>query len=340
MKLTYWQNKNRPSMIRVYLNNVDAFQDNRKLWCERVGKGNAWVINSNEPIDEGEKFTIRNLVISYLESNGVDRSDAVDFDMVAEAAQNPGSNRRMKTTKVENRSTDDVEIPNLLTIKVPDEVNIKIDHREPDELFSLLKDIPNVVIERAALDIGDIVLNDSIIIERKCCSMRDGGTDFENSIVNDDKRLFCQSEKLKFEEDKICIVLLEGDVYRNSKRMLIQQIDGALSFLCSIQKLSILNTYNLKHTAYMLVKLATHHRSGLGYELALRSKKPQTLIDQQRFVLEGLPAVSAEIAKRMLDQFGSLQAVFNATREELLTVEGIGKVKAEKLIMTMSARTD
>jgi len=338
MDFAYWQNKNRPTMERVYLNSIDGFNDQRKIWCERIGRSNTWKLKASDPLLETEEKTIKQLTIQHMEERGVDKKDTVLFDALVESAKLHTS-RAPKTSKVYPSSAVQEDkanhIPDLSTIKVPDSVHIKIDHREPQELLDYLSDLPNVNVERCALDLGDIVINDQIIIERKCCDYEAGGTDFENSIVDDSKRLFNQSERLKFEEDKIAIILLEGDVYGKSKRMLVQAIDGSISFLCSIQKLSVITSYNIKHTAYLILKLATHEKSGLGYELGLRSKKPKALLDQKRFVIEGLPGVSSAIANRLIERFGSLKAIFNATEKELEDIVGLGPKKIEKLLKVL-----
>jgi len=200
---------------------------------------------------------------------------------------------------------------------------------------SILKLHPQIDIEVKQLELGDVIINDTIIIERKNCTSLENATDFENSIIDKEKRLFTQSERLKLQDDFIPIILLEGDCYENAKRMLIQQIDGAISFLAVIQNISILKTYNLNHTAYMIAKLGTHQQDGLGYELNLRAKSPNRLLDKKAFVLEGINGVSAKIAKELLLEFGTIQNVANATIEDLIKVDGIGKAKASKILETL-----
>jgi ERCC4-type nuclease len=135
----------------------------------------------------------------------------------------------------------------------------------------------------------------------------------------------------------LAVILLEGDVYGNSRRMLIQQIDGAISFLTTIQRLSVLSTVSMRHTAYMLAKLATHERSGLGYTPPLRGSTPKTLSSQQSFLLQGLPGVGADLADRMLEHFGSIPAVMHASADELAAVRGIGPGRAQKIHAVLAA---
>lgn len=217
----------------------------------------------------------------------------------------------------------------LSTIKVPEEVLIEIDHREPDSLFAEFDGLENVRIERVDLDAGDIIINKRIVIERKCCT--GARTDFEASIVDDDKRLFFQSEKLRLIDDMTPVIMIEGPVHQNSRTMLIQQIDGALSFLTVLQGLSVLNTLSLRHSAYMILKLATHDRSGLGYELSLRPKKPKALSDQMAFVLEGAQGISSKTAKALAGKFPTLSQLSAASREDIKTVAGMGPKRVDSL---------
>jgi len=110
-----------------------------------------------------------------------------------------------------------------------------------------------------------------------------------------------------------------------------QQVIGAMSFLGVIQALSVWQTTGPVCTAYTIVKLATHFCNGLGYELALRQHKPSSLLDAQSYVLEGCPGVNAELARRLLQHFGSVAGVARADLATLRAVPGIGPKKAQRI---------
>ena len=59
---------------------------------------------------------------------------------------------------------------------------------------------------------------------------------------------------------------------------------------------------------------------------------PKKIRGQQLYFLEGLPKVGARLALRMLEHFGSISAIMNASAKELTAVEGIGKQKAKQIV--------
>ena len=67
---------------------------------------------------------------------------------------------------------------------------------------------------------------------------------------------------------------------------------------------------------------------------------PLHKITAAAFLLEGLPGVSANLARRLLKHFGSAQAVANATEAELRSAEGIGPSKAKAIVEVFAASPD
>jgi Fanconi anemia group M protein len=57
-----------------------------------------------------------------------------------------------------------------------------------------------------------------------------------------------------------------------------------------------------------------------------------SLKERQQFIIEGLPGVSATLAQRLLDHFGSVEAVMKASEKELCKVKGIGGTIAKEII--------
>lgn len=57
--------------------------------------------------------------------------------------------------------------------------------------------------------------------------------------------------------------------------------------------------------------------------------------DFARHVLMGFPGVGVELADRIIDKFGGIPLGWTVTVQEMLQVEGIGKKKAEMLMMAL-----
>lgn len=211
-------------------------------------------------------------------------------------------------------------------------VVIEIDHREPEEFDEILGAVPNVTVERKHLPLGDFVINRKpIYVERKTVA------DLKSSVVGEDKRLFNQIEKMGFQDNALSFVIIEGDMHNDPMTMPGPELLGTLSYLSLLKGVSIIPTTDIRMSSYLILKIARHDVDGLGYNLALRALKPKAMLDARRFLLEGLPGVSAGLATRLLDAFGSVNAVMNATRERLLEVDGVGPKTADAILALIHA---
>lgn len=347
MRLAYWDNPK--GLDRIYVNQAGIDNDTKVWLQESASSDRGWSVRTSGSnlTPFADKEDLESAIDAHLVDRGLGLPGSVTWKMLTEAARSapkraaskpaPGARTNGKTASggaqrsVTGAITADVtDLLDLATIKLPNPVKIQCDHREPEELLNMLRVVPGVELSIEALPIGDFVLCDRVVVERKAISAT--LNDLEASIINDDKRLFYQTERMKLLElERFCVVLIEGDVYGQAARMTAQAVAGALSYLAVIQGMSLIPTLSMRHTAYMLLKMATHCQDGLGYDLALRGKKPVALLDQACFVLEGLPAVSQNRARRLLERFGSIRGVMNASVNELMEVHGIGKDTAGRI---------
>lgn len=346
MRITLWHPPQNPQRVRAYLNHMERLPQDVKAFVVPHGNGVKLSVSDAAATPA---------VLEALHEAGVlsegQPLEAVPFSVFEERAQ-PGAGKAGRATRAKRPGSSpsnraparslsgsrlgEAEVLDLATIPVPDPVLIRIDHREPAALFDALEGLPNVTVERVELALGDIEIQGRetcYVIERKCCAETGARTDFEASVVGDDKRLFFQSEKLRLEQGITPVVLLEGAVHDNSRGMLVQAIDGMLSFLVTIQRMNVINTYSLHHTAYVLLKLAAHDRSGLGYEPPLRGRKPAGLPREAQlaFVLEGMPGVSGNIARLLAERFGSMAALVAASEADLAAVPGMGPKRVAQI---------
>jgi ERCC4-type nuclease len=227
----------------------------------------------------------------------------------------------------------------IATIKIAKPVLIEVGHKETRLIAELLSEHEKIEIAREALDLGAFRVTDEagnqLLIERKRCPSKDAHDDFEASI-NRGGQLFDMAARLKFEVENsnhqvIPIIILEGNLHTQASGMLLQQIDGALSYLAAVQRISILTSLNVNHSAYIIAKLASHFIEGEYALPANRGPKPKTLFNQKLYVLESIPSISTHTAERLLERFGSIAAVAVASEGELARVKGVGLKRAREI---------
>lgn len=213
----------------------------------------------------------------------------------------------------------------------PAMVRVIADHREVAS--GVVRELAQlgVVIEAKQLEVGDYILSDRVGVERKSVQ------DFLQSMV--DKRLLGQA-KLLAETFERPILILEGE---SNELYMIRAIHpnairGALAAVAVDFGVSVLPTRNERETAAVLAMIAKREQAERDREVAVRGEaKGLTLQEQQRFIVEGLPGVSAVLAERLLEHFGTVERVMAASEEELQQVRGIGPEKAREIRRVLSS---
>lgn len=206
-------------------------------------------------------------------------------------------------------------------------VPLTIDSNEPEDIAEKLRAL-GVEFEVKKIAPGDYVLG-PIGIERKTL------TDFFASMV--DKRLFEQVQRLRDAYPQP-LLILEGDLAEISTFKHPQSILGALLALETTERVPVLTTADKDQTA-LLLSILWKKQDRAAAEYGIRHKpKGLTLEQRQRFLLEGLPSVGETLARNLLEHFGSVQAVFDATEEELKKVAKIGDVKAAEIAKLVRAK--
>jgi len=207
-------------------------------------------------------------------------------------------------------------------------VEVIVDHREfgsgvTHELYR-----SGVKIITASLDAGDYIVSDRVAIERKSTD------DFQNSVM--DGRIFMQAKAL-CNLYPVPIMIVEGEIFETG-RVHDSAIAGAIVSLLADFRIPVIFSTSPKETA-RLIRAIAHAEQTPGRKPVLRYGKGKfTTSEWQRFVVEGLPLISAVIAERLLDRFGSVRAIANASKEELMQVEGIGEKRAEEIVRLMTAQ--
>ena len=174
-------------------------------------------------------------------------------------------------------------------------------------------------LEFKPLNNGDFILSDRVIVERKTAE------DLESSII--DKRLFKQLKDLKKYERPILIV--EGnDYFRLSEKI----INGTMVSIMLDFNIPVIFTKDIEETANILIKMAEREQLRDKRTISIRTgKKPMSLKERQRFIVESFPDIGALMAENLLMKFATIENIVKASVEELREVEGIGEITAKKI---------
>ena len=201
-------------------------------------------------------------------------------------------------------------------------MRIVIDYREKSSgLIDLLKN-ENIRIKVRKISYGDYIINGSITIERKTAR------DFLSSIM--DGRLVNQISNLK----RHCInpiLLVEGNPFKTGLSMDDMAIRGALISTQAIWYVPVIFSRTKEESKDIMVMIGKQEEACMDVVPLRHGYRPRRLRSKQLFILQGLPKVGPTMAKRLLVHFKTVSNVVNATVEDLMKVEGIGKVSAEKI---------
>ena len=210
-------------------------------------------------------------------------------------------------------------------------IHIIADDREnKSDVINELSKFENVNLSIKRLSIGDYRIGNRVIVERKTLN------DFAISIV--DGRLFKQMVYLANSKPK-GVLILEGMAGSSVEIGVAREaMQGALITVSLILGIPVLRSRNPAETAKLIVFIARQIESIANGGVQRHGYQPKGLRCRQRYILQGLPKIGREKADRLLDRFGSVEAVISAGIDDLQTVAGIGKNIAEKIKWAVSER--
>ncbi len=328
IKLSYWRSAN--GFERVYINGLPC----GKAWLQ-AGRG-GFKLQFEKSSGGMDEDKVLELVARIVPIHPSRWSEFVKF-----VENQPTTSRSETSRRTFERSfapepppaewTADHTIdlsPDIKTHPLTKPTTLLVDDREPDEMIQRLRTVRNLIVDTGPWETGDYIVPDKLMIERKTAK------DFATSII--DKRLFSQTERMASSGMR-GVLLIEGNIYQQTNMSLVS-ITGALSFLAAIQGLSVISTLSLEHTAHMIVKLTRHATEGLGYEIDLRGAGPKDPLGAAVFVLQGIPGISAMVARELLKTFGSIANIANATLDSIRAVPGIGPVRAKAIFETLQSQ--
>jgi DNA excision repair protein ERCC-4 len=201
-------------------------------------------------------------------------------------------------------------------------MEITIDYRERNSGIIDLLTAEDISVEVRKLHFGDYIINHSITVERKTAR------DFLISII--DARLFNQLSSLKKNCEKP-VLLIEGNPYKTDLDIDPNAVKGALISIKTIWYVPVIFSTSIKDTIDTLILMGRQDEKNEDVVPLRGGYRPKRLKNRQLYILQGLPKVGPAIATRLLNHFRSVSRIINATEEELMEVEGIGKSSARKI---------
>jgi len=214
--------------------------------------------------------------------------------------------------------------------KKEEKIKVVVDHREFSSKVVRNLTANGVLVEPQQLHVGDYVLSSRIGVERKSVD------DFLGSLI--EGKLFRQISNLRDEYSRP-VLILEGENLLAKRNISHNAIFGSLSSINVDFGVPVITTKDASETADLLKVMAKREQRDDKKTFAIREEKtPMSLREQQQFVIEGFPNISSVIAKRLLDHFGSIRDIVNASEDELMEVKGVGKNISSEILEILNAR--
>lgn len=211
----------------------------------------------------------------------------------------------------------------------PISIGIVADHRErKSRVIEVLRGYENVTVNIRTLTLGDYVVDDLFLFERKTLA------DFISSII--DGRIFRQGVRLASSSLR-SVLILEGTSESIIKSgMSREAIQGALITISLFLGIPVLRSINPEESARLILYTARQAKTVAVDSLPRRSIRPKGKRAVQMHILQGFPGVGPKRAKMLLSAFGSVEAVLNASADDLKEVGGVGKKTIETIRWAVS----
>ncbi|MFC4405317.1 DEAD/DEAH box helicase [Haloarchaeobius iranensis] len=211
----------------------------------------------------------------------------------------------------------------------PDEdlAEVVIDQREMDSAIPReLSTRDDVTTRLETLAVGDYVLSDRVAVERKSVA------DFLDTLTGSDRSLFEQLRDLSGHYARPVLVIEGTDSLVGTRDIHPNAVRGALASLAVDFGVSVLRTESEADTRDLLAVIAGREQTKNDREVSVHGEKAKkTLAEQQEYVVGAIADIGPVTARSLLAHFGTVEDALSATEDELLAVDGVGSVTAERI---------
>ena len=277
--------------------------------------------------DESETDDKDSADVGDTDSNdGGDGDDAGLTDFAAEARESGDGKTETDADGDETAEIDADDDGVAATAGVDEGVEVVVDQRELDS--AIAKDLSTrdgLVTRLETLAVGDYVLSDRVAVERKSAA------DFVDSMLDADRSMFEQIGELSRAYARP-VMVVEGTNLYGQRDIDPNAIRGALASLAVDFDVSVLRTEGESDTTELLATIAKREQETRDREVSVHGEKTtKTRAEQQEYVVSAIADIGPVTARTLLEHFGTVEAVMTAPEDDLLEVDGVGPVTAERI---------
>ncbi|MFB6136233.1 MAG: DEAD/DEAH box helicase [Halobacteriaceae archaeon] len=211
----------------------------------------------------------------------------------------------------------------------PDEegATVVVDQRELDSTIARdLSRRDDVHVDLQTLEVGDYVLSDRVVVERKTVA------DFVDTLVGGDDRSMFEQVGDAARHYARPVVVLEGEGLYRERNVHPNAIRGAIASLAVDFGASVLRASDAEETTELLATVARREQEASDREVSAHGEKAaKTLAEQQEYVVSSIADIGPVTARSLLAHFGSVEAVLTAGEDDLREAEGVGEVTAARI---------
>lgn len=190
-------------------------------------------------------------------------------------------------------------------------------------VIAALRAMDDVTVSVRRLAQGDYLVDGRLLVERKtvrdfCVSLMDG-------------RLFRQARRLAASKDRAVYIVEGAQTNAASFGVRRESLQGAILSLTVLFDLPLLRSTGPEETARLMGYVSRQMQRAGHIALPRAGYRPKNKRGRKLYILQGLPGIGPTRAMRLLDTFGSVEAVIGADEEELVEVSGISYGVARKI---------
>ncbi|MFA4860755.1 DEAD/DEAH box helicase [Methanoregula sp.] len=204
----------------------------------------------------------------------------------------------------------------------PQGPRIVVDDRETSSKVVELLSGMEAAIRLERLATGDYAIGNRILVERKTAR------DFVDTLIERD--LLGQIKTMAEAVPRPVLIIEGGDLY-TQRDIHPNAIKGVLAALTVDMGVTLLFTRDEQDTAQMLMVLARREEGERGERKVHPHKTHSSVREEQEFIISAFPDIGMKNARLLLAHFGSIQAIVNASLEELVAVKGIGEKTGQRV---------